>query len=53
MDAIYYLIADNGPTLAPVVLAACWYGFVAHVVSTDDERYRPVRAERRGAARVR
>lgn len=36
MDAIYYFVADNGPALAPVILAACWYGFAAHVVSAED-----------------
>jgi hypothetical protein len=37
MDAIYYFVIDNGPTLAPVVLAACWYGLVMQVISTDDD----------------
>jgi hypothetical protein len=34
-------MVDNGPTLAPIALAACWYGLVVQILSTDDEAYSP------------
>ncbi len=37
MDVIYYFIVDNASTLAPITLAACWYGLVVQVISTDDD----------------